>query len=428
MNARTDVARNDWARIAADHKLWSDFLAICDCGGRLAGTESERRAFALVEDRAQAACGTNGKSIPVPYGGWTAKQASLSLPGGATVAAHALVRSIATPPGGLTAEVVDVGRGTPEEFAAHAGDIKGRIVLVRHELMFVAGTIHRRRKYLTALEAGAVGFLIAGPLPGQLVAGSSGRQQGAGIPAAGITPEAAAALRRTARGWPTATLMIETEERPAETRTLLFDLPGQTDEWVVLSAHVDGHDGGESAMDNASGLAAVLAVMRALAPQVKGFRRGVRLAFFSAEEWALIGSAQYVQGLGEGERRRIALNVNLDSVAGSPSLAALTSGFAGLEPFLLRVAETCAIPLRTVRPLMQNSDHANFALAGIPALRLVAGFDDPAANLRFVLTPADTRDKVAEAELRQSAVLAAAIVAAACNADTSEVARWRNPT
>jgi hypothetical protein len=41
----------------------------------------------------------------------------------------------------------------------------------------------------------------------------------------------------------------------AETRTLLLDLPGQGGEWVVLSAHVDGHDGGESEMDNASGLA-----------------------------------------------------------------------------------------------------------------------------------------------------------------------------
>lgn len=416
------------SRIAADRQLWPDFLAVCDCGGRLAGTESERLAFALVESRAQAACGMEGRSIPVPYGGWSARRACLLLPGGETVACHPLVRSIATSPRGLTAEVVDLGRGTPDEFAAHASDIGGRIVLVRHELMFAAGTIHRRRKYLAALKAGAVGFLIAGPLPGQPVAGSSGRQDGAGIPAAGITPGAAAALRRTSRVWPTATLTIETEERPAETRTLLFDLPGQTGEWIVLSAHVDGHDGGESAMDNASGLTAVLAVTRALAPRVRGFRRGVRLAFFSVEEWALTGSAQYVQGLAEPERRRIALNVNLDSVGGSPNLAALTSGFAGLEPFLLRIAEASGIPLRTVRPLMQNSDHANFALAGIPALRLVAGFDETNANLRYVLTPADTRDKVREEELRQSAVLAAAIVAAACNADASEVARWRRPT
>jgi aminopeptidase YwaD len=414
------------AKVSADRELWPDFLAICDCGGRLAGTESEQRAFTLIERRAEAATGVKGRSIPVPYGGWSAKRATLRLPGGKVTGCHALVRSIATPPGGLTAEVVDLGRGTPEEFEAHAGDIKGRMVLVRHELMFVAGTIHRRRKYLAALEAGAVGFLIAGPLPGRLVAGSSGRQDGAGIPAAGIAPEAAASLWRTARGWPTATLTIETEERPAETRTLLFDLSGQTDEWIVLSAHVDGHDGAESAMDNASGLAAVLAAARALAPHVKSFRRGVRLAFFSVEEWALTGSAQYVQNLAEVERRCIALNVNLDSVGGSPNLAALTSGFAGVEPFLLRLAQVNGMPLRMVRPLMQNSDHANFALAGIPAFRLVAGFDDPSANLRYVLTPADTRDKVTENELAQSAILTTAIVAAACNADTQEVAGWRN--
>jgi aminopeptidase YwaD len=356
------------------------------------------------------------------------RSTSLTLPGGATAPCQPLVRSVATPAAGIAAEVIDLGRGTPEEFEAHRDEIRGRIVMVRHELMFAAGTIHRRRKYLAAVEAGAVGFLIVGPVPGKLVAGSSGRQDGAGIPAAGIAPETAAALRRTARGWPTATLLIETEEQPTETHTLLFDLPGQSEERIVLSAHMDGHDGGESAMDNASGVAAVLAAARALAPHVAAFRRGVRLAFFSVEEWALTGSAQYVASLSAPERGRIALNVNLDSVGGSPELAALTSGFAALEPFLLEVAEASGIALRTVRPLMQNSDHANFALAGIPALRLVAGFDDAKANLRYVLTPADTRDKVSVSELRQAATLAANIVAAAGMADDAEVTAWRHAT
>jgi len=413
------------AQIMADRELWADFNAICDCGGRLAGTESEDRAFAFLEGRAGAATQLSGSSITVPYGGWSAKNASLRLPGGQWVGCHALLRSVATPQAGLTAEVVDLGRGTLQEIAAHAADISGRIVLVRHELMFSAGTIHRRRKYLAALERGAVGFLIAGPIPGQTVAGSCGRLDGPGIPAAGITPEAAAALRRTAGGWATATLHIETEERPAETRTLLFDLPGRTDEWVVLSAHVDGHDGSESAMDNASGLAAVLAVLRALALQVKDFRRGVRAALFSVEEWALTGSAQYVASLSQAERRAITLNVNLDCVGGSPSLTALTSGFAALEPFLLRVAEMSGVPLRTVRPLFANSDHANFALAGIPAFRLVAGFDDPNANVAQVLTPSDTRNKVRESELKQAATLSAAIVAEACNALPQDALEWR---
>lgn len=220
-------------------------------------------------------------------------------------------------------------------------------------------------------------------------------------------------------------ITIETAEAPAETETLVYDHPGQTDEWVVLSAHVDGHDLAESAMDNGTGLAAVLAVARVLAPRVAGFRRGLRVMFFSVEEWALTGSAQYVKSLSLAERDKIALNVDLDSVAGSPNLAALTSGYAGVEPFLRRVAEANGQSLRTVRPLMTNSDHANFALGDIPAIRLVAGFDDPNAQLRVVLTPADTRDKVAQGELRQATLLTAALVAAACNADPAEAASWR---
>lgn len=415
------------AAIEDDRDLFGDFEALCDFGGRLSGTESERLALDYVAERGAQATGAACQTLPVPYTGWRCLGAKLILPGGVAAPCHPLVRTVATPLDGLTAEVVDVGRGTPEEFAAHREEIAGRFVLVRHELMFVAGTIHRRRKYDMAREAGAVGFLIAGPVPGGLVAGSSGRGEGAaGIPAVGVSPETAARLARRANGWPSVTLTIETVEQPEKTRTLLFDLPGQTNEWVVLSAHVDGHDINESAMDNASGVAAALSVARALASTAGGRRRGLRLAFFSVEEWALTGSARYVAGLSDAERAAVALNVNLDSVGGSPRLAALTSGFAGLEPFLLSVAGRSGHDLRCIRPLLTNSDHANFAQAGIPAFRLVAGYDDPQANLRFVLTPADTRDKVAKAELKAAAHLAAAITAEACDAPSDVIARWRH--
>lgn len=386
-------------RIAADRTILEEFRALCDFGGRLAGTEGERQAMEYVAARGSLASGVPCTKLPVSYGGWRALKVELQLSDGTPARCHPLVRSMPTLAKGLTAEVIDLGRGTPEEFEAHRREIAGRIVLVRHELMFVAGTIHRRRKYNMARDLGAVGFLIAGPIAGALVAGSCGRNEGdAGIPAVGIAPETAARLARTAVGWARATLVIATEEYSAQASTLLFDLPGQTDETIVLSAHVDGHDLSESAMDNASGVATALAVIRAIAPYVHTWRRGVRLAFFSAEEWALTGSARYVTGLSDEERKRIALNINLDTVAGGKRLAALTSGFAGLEPFLLQTAEASGHKLRCVRPLQMNSDHANFALAGIPAFRLVAGYDEPDANVRFVLTPADLRDKVAQAD------------------------------
>jgi hypothetical protein len=59
-------------------------------------------------------------------------------------------------------------------------------------------------------------------------------------------------------------------------------------------------------------------------------------------------------------------------------------------------AETAALaglPVATHLPLMANSDHANFAAHGIPALRLIAGFNAPDSNLRLLLTAADTRDR-----------------------------------
>jgi aminopeptidase YwaD len=323
-------------RVGAGKALSAEFEAICNTGGRLAGTRSERRAIDLVKQLGAAATGVPVRSVPVRYGGWTARQAELKVDGIGAAPCHPLVRSIATGPQGITAEVIDLGRGTPEEFAAHRDEIAGRIALVRHELMFAAGTIHRRCKYDMARQAGAAGFLIAGPLSGSTVA----------IPAAGISPETAARFARRASGRPKATLIIETDERDAETETLLFDMPGQTGEWIVLSAHIDGHDLAESAMDNATGVAAALAVARALAPDIRQWRRGLRLAFFSVEEWALTGSAQYVVGLSEAEKSAIALNINLDSIAGSPRLAALTSGFPNLEPFLLEIAEANAREIR----------------------------------------------------------------------------------
>ena len=413
------------ARLAGDDRLHRDFETLCDFGGRLCGSDGEARALDFLVEAAGEALGAPARQIPVAYDGWTATRAALILDGGVEAPCCPLLRSVATPAGGIEAEVIDLGRGAPEEFEAHAGEIAGRIVLVRHEPMFAAGVIHRWRKARMAREAGAVGFLIAAPIPASLVAGDSGRDGEGGMPALGVTQETAARLRRRAGGFPRARIVIETREAPAQSRTILAEIPGAGDEWVVLSAHVDGHALGESAIDYASGVAAALSAARALAPAVAAARRGLRLMFFSVEEWGLIGSARYVENLSPAERARIALNVNLDSVAGSPNLAALTSGFARLEPFLLGVAEANGCALRTVRPLMRNSDHANFAQAGIPAFRLVAGFDEPAANPRFVLTQADTRDKVAPAELRAAATLAGAMTVAALDVDAATAAAWR---
>lgn len=409
-----------------ERRLWAEFCAICDCGGRQSGTPSEAAAVALLSRLGAEATGVAVQEEAVAYRGWRAVGGRLELPDGGVAPVNPLLRSAATPPGGLVAEVVDLGRGTPEDVAAHAGALRGRIALVRHELMFAAGTVHRRVKYRAAAAAGAVGFLIAGPAAGSMVAGSTGRGEEPGVPAAGVSPETAAALRPTGDGWPRVRLVVDVEEGPATASNLLFDAPGGGPGRVVLSAHIDGHALGESALDNASGLAVALAVARVCAPMARRARRGLRLALFNVEEWALTGSAAHVAALDAVEREGVALNVNLDTVAGGARLTALTSGFGAIEPFLAECAAAADVPLGLHRPLQVNSDHANFAVAGIPAFRLVAGFDDPSAETRLLLTAGDTRDRARPGELLRAARLALEIVARALSADDDVVQAWRS--
>jgi Zn-dependent M28 family amino/carboxypeptidase len=111
----------------------------------------------------------------------------------------------------------------------------------------------------------------------------------------------------------------------------------------------------------------------------------------------------------DGERRALALNINLDTVGGDARLTALTSEFAGLPGFVREAAATAGMSVGTHAPMMANSDHYNFARHGVPALRLVAGFEQPGSNVRHILTGGDTRDKVALAELRSAGTLAAAL-------------------
>jgi len=400
-------------------ELWRDYEALCECGGRFAGTNSEKRAVALLKELLAADHGRQPEVFAVDYDDWQRKSQRLErlTPDPCALDCHALVWSPATPTGGLEAEVVDLGRGTPAEIEAKADVVRGRIVLVRHEYMFSAETVHRRAKYDAARAAGAVGFLIANRLPGDaLVTGSSGRNGPDDIPAAGITHEGAALLGAVDGVLPRVRLAIDVGTGRSSAESLLLDLPGRTDELVVLSAHIDGHPLGESALDNATGLAVVLAAARAIAPYVGGMRRGVRIALFNLEEWALAGSACYVDQLPQAERDRIALNVNLDSVAGHDRLTALTSDFPKVETFLREVEKPVGADLDFYRPLMRNSDHYNFARHGIPAFRLVAGFDTPDSLLRHVLTPGDTRDKATPDALRKAALLTVSILHAACTA------------
>jgi len=411
---------------APDPQMWSEFHALCDLGGRLAGSPSEAAALAWARERLAATPGGSVREHAVAYPGWRWRDARLiDTRSSAALRCTPLLGTVPTT--GLTAEVLDLGRGRPEDFARHANAVRGRIVLVRHEYPFAAGHVHRRVKLALAQQAGAAGFLIAHPERGAgPVSGSSGRDGGPGIPALGIDAEAAEALRRAPDGsLPSVRMTIDAEDVAAETRMLLLDLPGRGPDWIVVSAHLDGHPHGESAIDNATGVVVALALARALAPKIADCPCGLRLCLTSAEEWGLVGSRLWLERMDAAERARMRLNINLDSVGGAASLTALTSGFPALDAWVRDTAAREGLTLPTHLPLMPNSDHANFAAHGIPALRLIAGFGSSDSHLRLLLTAADTRDKVRRDELDAALRVASALTWRALMLDAPALRRLR---
>ena len=112
-------------------------------------------------------------------------------------------------------------------------------------------------------------------------------------------------------------------------------------------------------------------------------------------------------------------------MAGAETMAVMISGFAGLTELVAKASRAAGVGADVHLPLVRNSDHYNFAVAGILAVRIVAGFGDVDASLRYVLTEGDTRDVVATGELARAARLATAMTYLATQAPAPEVAKWR---
>jgi aminopeptidase YwaD len=400
-------------RIWASPQIQQDFAALCACGGRFAGTESEMRAREFLVGRIAEATGATVTHGPVTYRGWTRGPASIAVPGGANLPALGLVRTPATPPQGLRARLVDLERGTPENIARAQDKVRGAIVLVRHEFMMGADHVHRRRKYDAAREAGAGGFVIAFHEPGCLaVTGSSGDGSAGHIPAVGVSYETGAAL--SALAGREITLHASGTFAEATAENLFAMIPGRSASKIVLSAHYDGHDPAASAIDNASGVVAAIAAAEAVRDFIPTLARGLQLALFTVEEWALTGSRLHLEVMPAATRAEIAFNINLDSVAGVAALTAITGGFPGVAEFVQRALRPSGLAIGFHHGFMANSDHANFVRHGIPALRLCAGFGERSSHMRFLLTAADTPDKVHPHELKTAACAAAALLLAAC--------------
>jgi Zn-dependent M28 family amino/carboxypeptidase len=108
-------------------------------------------------------------------------------------------------------------------------------------------------------------------------------------------------------------VFANTLRRVLPTANVLAEKTGANDDNVVMAgAHLDSVLAGPGINDNGSGSAAILEAAEQLAHV--DTQNTLRFAWWGAEESGLVGSTNYVSGLSQAEKDRIALYLNFDMV------------------------------------------------------------------------------------------------------------------
>jgi Zn-dependent M28 family amino/carboxypeptidase len=412
--------------IWTSNRIYSDLAEVCAIGSRFAGSSGEQRARALVLDRLRSAGLANIHTWPFQFTAWERGtcRVELSDPSVPLTSAISLVGSPSTPPSGLEAEILDLGAGPLEEFERRSSEIAGRVVVVSSATAPGTRPAHRREKYGWAVERGAAGFVYVNHLPGMLPLTGSLRPDRPGeIPAVGVSFEDGALIRSAGRS--TIRLILDNRSRQATAENLFGEIPGRSDELVIVNAHYDAHDISPSALDNGSGLVTSLELARVLAPLAGQLRRTIRFAYFTVEEWGVVGSAKYVSGLPDAEADRIALAVNLDTTSGIGPRIWSVNGFSELTPHFRRFSQEMGYEFGVTEEITTNSDHFPYVVRGIPSVWLRGSEPADSPSRRYILTPADTLDKASRRDMKESAMVTAQIILRAAEAP-QRLARHRS--
>ena len=183
----------------------------------------------------------------------------------------------------------------------------------------------------------------------------------------------------------TAHIRVDPAQDITQYNVLAKSKGGDPNNVVMAGAHLDSVPRGPGINDNGSGSATLLEVAEQMAKVTP--RNKVRFAWWGGEEAGLIGSTEYVTGLSQAERDRIALYLNFDMV-GSPNFVFFIydgddsdgvgagpgpGGSAEIEKTFERFYTTVAHQPFKGTDFTGRSDYGAFIANGIPAGGLFTG-------------------------------------------------------
>lgn len=390
-----------------------------EIGGRVTGSPAADKAvdWAVEAFRHAGVDEVLTENFTLPAG-WAEGHTRISVLSPAPFPVHvvSIGWSPATPEGGLTANVVDIGAGQASDFK-HAGEsAKGAILLVHTDLLKTWDDLFNEYLYEPAVEqraidAGAAAILWISTRPYLLLYRHIFSQDGMidRLPQAVVAREDALRIARFIAAGQAVKITLDMPNKisgQTASENVVAEIRGseKPDEFVILAAHLDSWELGTGALDNGCNAAMVIDAARAIHESGAIPKRSIRFVLFTGEEQGMLGSWAYALAH-RTELDKMDAAVVFDSGDGRTTGYTL-SGRKDIEKALdesLKPLSTFA-PLKNTTDAEIGTDNFDFLLEGIPTLIANQDPDDYMMNYH---ASSDTFDKVDFAELKKNEAIAA---------------------
>ena len=223
--------------------------------------------------------------------------------------------------------------------------------------------------YQDLLENGAVGFITYDGNANYADRDIDQRElrsfvsKGNKIP--GVNINAKSAIELIKKDTQVVKIVLEQEEYVGNSHNVILDLPGQIDEYIVLTAHYDSTSLSQGAYDNMSGSVGILGIAEYFAKHPH--RYGLRFIWCGSEERGLLGAKAYC-AKHEEELSKVVLNINLDMIGCimGKFIACCTTEEAMVH-YIRYMGSELGWGI-SVRQDVYSSDSTPFADKGIPAI------------------------------------------------------------
>ncbi|MCC7417313.1 MAG: M20/M25/M40 family metallo-hydrolase [Acidobacteria bacterium] len=414
-----DAYREPAARLigeaTAGSFAWQRLSVLTDTiGHRLSGTPQLDRAiaWAIAEMRRDGLENVHAEPVMVPVWIRGREQAAIVEPARRPIAMLGLGGSIATPRGGVRAEVVVVGGF--DELEAAGERLRGRIVLFNAPFTTYGDTVrYRLNGPSRAARHGAVAALVRSigldglrlPHTGVLEYSDSAPR----IPAAAIASEDADRLARlAARGERVVVdLQMEAHFGPdAGSANVVGEIRGRErpDEVVVVGGHLDSWDVGDGASDDGGGCVVSWEALRIMKKLGLRPRRTVRVVLWTNEENGGRGGLAY-RDAHRNELAQHVLMMESDSGVSRPIGFGFTGSDSGRETVRAIASLLAGIGAGGIAGAAGGADIAPSVQEGrIPSMSLEV---DTSRYFLVHHTEADTIDKIDPIEMARCAAAVA---------------------